>query len=230
MKQHVKQGDKLKAVALIRVSTDEQALGPEAQKAAIERWAETRGIEVVAWFADLGVSGAADMGKRLGLLDAVAALGTHHAGLLVVQKRDRLARDVVIAAMAERMVKDAGAEVASTCGEGEGNTPEAQLMRAMVDAFAQYERALGSARTRAALAVKKTKGELTGSVPYGKTLNQDGKTLEVSPEEAVTVARARELRETGLTIRGVVAQLEAEGFAPRLGGKFHPMQVQRMVA
>jgi hypothetical protein len=62
------------AVAYLRVSTDDQALGPEAQRAAIEAWAAARGVAVVAWFCDQGVSGAAAIDKRPALLDALAAL------------------------------------------------------------------------------------------------------------------------------------------------------------
>ena len=43
----------------------------------------------------------------------------------------------------------------------------------MVDAFAEYERAIIRARTRAALAVKRGRGERTGEVPYGFRLAED---------------------------------------------------------
>ena len=36
------------AVAYLRVSTDEQHLGPEAQRAAITAWASREGVSVVA--------------------------------------------------------------------------------------------------------------------------------------------------------------------------------------
>jgi len=53
-------------------------------------------------------------------------------------------------------------------GVGNGNGPEAQLMRTMIDAFAAYERALIRARTKAALAAKAARGERTSlHAPYG---------------------------------------------------------------
>ena len=38
-----------KAVAYVRMSTDRQDLSPDAQRAAIERWAKGAGVKVVAW-------------------------------------------------------------------------------------------------------------------------------------------------------------------------------------
>lgn len=216
------------AVAYLRVSTEDQALGPEAQRAAIERWATARGVTVAAWHCDQGVSGASPLDKRPAMLAALADLPAHGAGLLVVAKRDRLARDTMIAAMVERMATDVGAIVTSAAGEGEGTGPEAQLMRAMVDAFAQYERALIAARTRAALAVKSARGELVGAVPLGKRLEQDGRTLAVDDDEAVAVHLACELRAGGSTLRAVAKRLDAAGLSSRTGRPWHPQQVARM--
>jgi hypothetical protein len=53
------------AVAYVRVSTEDQNLGPEAQRAAIERWAPSRGITVAAWHQDC-LSGATAVEDRPG--------------------------------------------------------------------------------------------------------------------------------------------------------------------
>lgn len=47
-----------KVVGYVRVSTDEQALGPEAQRAALEAWCSAHQAALVAVFSDLGVSRA----------------------------------------------------------------------------------------------------------------------------------------------------------------------------
>ena len=60
------------AVGYIRVSTEEQTLGPEAQRVALARWAEARKIQLVAVHEDRGVSGAAPLDRRPGLLAALA--------------------------------------------------------------------------------------------------------------------------------------------------------------
>ena len=210
--------DTLAAVAYLRVSTDEQHLGPEAQRAAIEAWATREGVTVVAWHTDAGVSGAAEIARRPGLVAAIAALREHGAGVLIVAKRDRLARDVMAAAMIERMSADAGARVVSAAGEGtDASDPSAMLMRRLVDAFAEYERAMIAARTSAALQVKRTRGESTGEAPYGWQTGEGGRLVPNATEQAV-IARVRALRASGLSMRAIVAALTAEGVQTRSGG------------
>jgi len=209
--------DPRRAVAYLRVSTDRQELGPEAQRAAVEAWAAREGVVVVAWHLDAGVSGGAPIADRPELVAALASLTVHSAGVLVVAKRDRLARDVMNAAMLERMVRDAGARIVSAAGEGtDSDDPSAVLMRTMVDAFAQYERAMIAARTRAALAAKRARGERAGTVPYGYTADAAGR-LVVCPVEQATASRVRELRAAGLTFPAIVAELSRAGTVSRGG-------------
>jgi DNA invertase Pin-like site-specific DNA recombinase len=221
--------DARRAVAYLRVSTDDQQLGPEAQRASIERWAAAAGVVVVGWHTDLGVSGATPLEERPGLQAAVADLSTHGAGVLVVAKRDRLARDLMVSAVVTRLVERVGGTIASADGSGNGTTAEAALMRGIIDSFAAYERACIASRTKAALAVKKTRGEkLGGSCPIG-TATTDGVRLVPDAGEAATVARVLELRAGGASVRGIAAQLDAEGHVAR-GGRWHPTTVARLLA
>src|SRR5713101_118682 len=112
------------AIAYIRVSTDDQNLGPEAQRASIAAWAGHQGVRVAAWFTDQGVSGGKPVDDRPALLAALEGLRTHGAGLLVAGKRDRIARDVVVAATVERLAQDVGARVVTADGVSADDTPE----------------------------------------------------------------------------------------------------------
>lgn len=219
--------DTKRVVGYIRVSTTEQALGPEAQLAALRSWCSARGADLVAVHSDLGVSGGAELDKRPGLLAALDALREHGAGVLLVAKRDRLARDVVIAAMAERLAARRGAEVQSADGAGNGSGPADQLMRTMVDAFAQYERALIRARTSAALRAKRARGERTGGVArLGERLAPCGVRVEPEPAEVAALGRIAELHAEGATVRAIAARLNAEG-VPSRGSKWHATTVAR---
>ncbi len=51
-------GNPLLAIAYIRVSTDDQRRGPEAQHANIEHYARQNGIQILGVFLDERVSGA----------------------------------------------------------------------------------------------------------------------------------------------------------------------------
>ena len=217
-----------RVVGYVRVSTEEQRNGPEAQREALAAWCARNGAELVAVLEDRGVSGGAALDRRPGLLAALEALEEHGAGRLLVAKRDRLARDVMVAAMVERMAARVGAVVVAADGAGDGEGPEAMLMRRMVDAFAEYERALIRARTRAALASKRARGERTGCVPMGSRVAADGVHLEADPAEAEALALVRELRAEGLSIRAIAGALDARG-VPARGGRWHPTTVARLL-
>ncbi len=213
------------AVAYIRVSTEDQSLGPEAQRASIAAWAARQGVRVAAWFTDQGVSGGKPVEDRPALLEALEALKAHRAGLLLAGKRDRIARDVVVAATVERLAQDAGARVVTADGVSGDDTPEGMLMRTLMDAFASYERAVIRSRTRAALAVKRARGErLGGDVPVG--YRADGVRLVPDGHEQALLARVRDMRARGLSIARVAAVLNAEGVTLR-GGRVHPTTIAR---
>ena len=219
--------DARKAVAYLRVSTEDQHLGPEAQRAALAAWATRAGVEIVAWYEDKGVSGAAAIHRRPALLAALDALPQHRAGLLVVAKRDRLARDVMNAAMIERMAERVGARVTSAAGEGEGDDPASKLMRTMIDAFAEYERAMIAARTSAALKAKAARGEKVGGVQtYGKA---DGIDAERTATERAILDCVAELRAAGMTVRAIAAELDRLGHRTRTGGHIMHTQVARFI-
>lgn len=228
-RKNARPGSSKRVIGYIRVSTSDQQLGPEAQLAALQGWCESHSAELVAVHSDIGVSGGAELERRPGLMEAVDALVPQGAGVLLVAKRDRLARDTMLSAMIERMAQRNGAEVKSADGVGDGDGPESLLMRRMVDAFAEYERSVICARTRVALAVMKRQGLRVGSVPYGSKLAADGKALEPCEAEQKVLRVVVALRAKGLTYRAIATQLEAEGLVSRSGKRWHPQTVSRMV-
>lgn len=220
-------GNPLLAIGYLRVSTDEQRLGPEAQRAAIEAWAAREGVAVVAWHCDAGVSGGSDIADRPALIAALGELRAARAGVLIVAKRDRLARDVAVAATVERAVKACGAKVLNADGTANGDSAADGFMRAMLDAAAAYERALIRARTSAALQAKRARGERAGAVPYGFTADASGRLSPCEAEQAV-IAAVRELRAAGIPLRAVVVELARRGFVSRTGRPLQLTQIARV--
>ncbi len=216
------------AIAYLRVSTDEQRLGPEAQRATIEAWAAREGVTVAAWHADQGVSGGSEIDDRPGLVAALAELRTAHAGVFVTAKRDRIARDVAVAAMIDKAVGTCGAKVVSADGVGNGSSPADGFMRSILDAAAAYERELIRARTKAALAAKRAKGERAGECPYGWTADVEGR-LSEDPAEQAVLSEVRRLRAEGLSLRRIVAELGARGMVSRARTPLGLTQIARMV-
>jgi len=194
-------------------------------------WCSARGVVAVRWLEER-VSGGAELEKRPVMTQALDSLRELGAGVLLVAKRDRLARDPIVSAMIERIAERNGARVMSAAGEGEGNGPTDQLMRRIVDAFAEYERLIIRHRTKAALAVKKDRHELTGNAPYGWRVVPDSSPvqLEPDPEEQAAAALARELRAQGESLRRIAMDLEARGVKTRGGGQWKAETVRGLIA
>lgn len=230
MAKRVRAGNPLIAVGYVRVSTEDQNLGPDAQRAAIAAWAQRQGVTVVAVLEDHGVSGATPLADRAGLLAALDALTAHGAGVLVAAKRDRIARDQVIAALVERATNAVGAVLRTSDGSSDVAGPEGTMMRGIVDVFAAYEREVIKARTKAALGVKKARGQRVGEVPYGFRVAVDGVQLEPHPAEQAVLEKVRELRAAGLSHRQIATALAVAGLLSRAQKPFGQTQVARMLA
>jgi DNA invertase Pin-like site-specific DNA recombinase len=222
-------GDPNIAVAYLRASKTEQQLSPEAQRAAIENWAARRGVQVVSWHLDHGLSGGSSLDDRPALGAALGALRTHKAGILVIARRDRLARDSAIAIAIDRAVTAAGARIISADGVGNGTSPADAFLRTVVDAASEYERALIRSRTKAALAAKRARNERAGGVPYGYRLAADRKTLLPHKAERTVIETVRGLRRDGLSLRAIVAECARRGVVSRSGRALGKTQVERMI-
>jgi DNA invertase Pin-like site-specific DNA recombinase len=202
------------------VSTEQQAdsgLGIEAQHACIAAAVKRLGFELGRTFVDAGTSGSLTIEDRPVLLDAVAAL--RRGDVLLVAKRDRLGRDVIGVAVIERLIAKRGARVVSAAGEGtDSDDPAALLMRRLIDSFAEYERALIAARTRAALAAKRRRGErVSGIIPFGYRLGMDGRSLEPQANEQRALAMIRLMKGSGASLRAVASELNRQGLVTRAG-------------
>ena len=207
----------MKIIAYLRVSTDEQAqseAGLNAQRDAINAHLAITGQTATAVFTDAGISGTAELGKRTGLLDAVNAL--RKGDSLIVQKRDRLGRDVVLLKVIETEITKRGAKVISLNGSNE-QTPEASLLNGMLDVMARYEVELIRARTKAALQAKKARNERMGKLPYGYRVASDNIHLKPNPKEQAILRRIAELRKAGLYQREIAQRLNQEQLFNRRG-------------
>jgi DNA invertase Pin-like site-specific DNA recombinase len=146
------------AIAYYRVSTQRQGksgLGIEAQKMAIQRFAEGEGLEVLAEHVEVETGKGADALERRPVLTEALAAAKKARCPLIVAKLDRLSRDVhFISGLMVHKVPFIVAEL------GADTDP---FMLHLYAALAEKERALISQRTRAALAVKKASGARLGN-------------------------------------------------------------------
>lgn len=213
-----------RAVAYLRTSTKGQRLSLPVQRSAIAAWAQSEGVTVVAWHVDAGVSGAKSLASRPALSAALVSLRTFGATTLAVAHRDRLARNAVVAAAIDSDVRDAGASVVSC--DPTANAAADEFTRRVQDAHAEYARTLTRTRTKAALAVKSARGERVGGrVRYGYDADAQGRLVPNAGEQAV-IAQVQALRNAGLPLRGIVAELARVGIVSRASTPLQLRQVQ----
>lgn len=213
------------AIGYLRCSTKDQDLA--AQRQTILSYATAQGLTVVSWYEDFGVSGGLPIDERPGLLAAIEGLRTDRPSLMLVAKWDRLSRSAMQSALIIQLVEREGVEIKSADGVGNDATPESALMRSMVSAFAEYERALIRTRTKAALRAKSQRGECVGQVPYGYQKTRKGMLVE-DPDEQVVIGLIMSLRADGAALSKIISELNARGYPPR-GKRWHTTTVDRII-
>jgi DNA invertase Pin-like site-specific DNA recombinase len=227
----------VKVAAYLRVSTDRQAeegLGLEIQEQTIRGWARQHGHRVVLWARDEGVSGSNGLDMREGLADALQAVRDHQAEGLVVSRLDRLARDLVLQEQLLADVRRMHAEVFSTSAaeasylSDDPDDPSRKLIRQVLGAVNEYERAMIALRLRSGRRRKAENGGYAyGSPPYG--WRAVGRELIEDADEQTALRRMRELRVGGSSFREIAAVLQAEGHAPKRGACWYPMTIRQML-
>ena len=221
-----------KAVAYIRVSTEQQAeqgVSLDAQRAKLTAYAALYDLDLVAVEVDAGVS--AKSLDRPGLQAALAALRGGHAEALLVVKLDRLTRSVRdLGDLVEGFFANGRWSLMSVSEQIDTRTAAGRLVLNVLASVAQWERESTGERTSAALQHKAAQGEFTGGhVRYGFRLADDAKTLVPVLAEQKVIAEARKLRAAGLSLRLVADELTRRGFKSRVAKPFGAKQVRTMV-
>jgi DNA invertase Pin-like site-specific DNA recombinase len=182
----------------------------ETQQAYCEAHAEKMDYTVAAVFEDRAMSGSdAD---RPGLASAVAAL--KRGDVLLVYKRDRIARDVLLAELTLRQATAAGATIEAVTGDiaGDASDPTIAFVRQIMNAVAELERKQIADRTSAAMLHHQRNGRRMGRfAPYGWQVDPaDGSRLVPLESELGALARIKELAGGGDSAYAIARKLQAE--------------------
>ena len=201
----------MSVIIYTRTSTSKQEISHDNQINACMRWIESQGLHVKGIFNET-VSGAKSLEKRDILLDAIACL--EEGDVFCVYRRDRLGRDLVQNAIADKIIISKGARVHSL-DSGSNDTPEGQLLQQILDVFATYERMLIQVRTKEALKMKKQKGQKTGNPSLGKK-HKDGKVVTDRKEQS-KINKVRAMRQSGLSFKEITKRCKDQGIISRRG-------------
>lgn len=206
------------ALGYLRVSGKGQVAGDgfPRQQEAICRYAKANAIEIVDEYRDEGVSGTKDLDHRDGLSDLITRIRSNGVRLVLVERADRLARDLMVGEVLLAEFRKLGVTVIAadsgtdlTAGDDD---PTRVLIRQVLWAVAQFEKSVIVAKLKAArIRKRKANGRCEGRKPFG-----------TKPGEEETLALIRRLRRKPrggerLSYDAIAARLNAEGVPTRTG-------------
>lgn len=218
------------AVAYMRVSTDGQAgedkFGLDAQRDQIIAYCKKNDIEIVNWFIDEDVSGAAEV--KPGLDDIIAGAATNPpVEMVITAKSDRVSRDVAYYYAYKIRLQQVGIKIVSITEDFGQAGVLAPMLEAVTVAMAQVERGVIAARTSGGRAVKASRGGYSGGrTPYGYVADKNIKGMVIVPEQAEVVRKIFEMKKSGCTYQQIVDELNKNGFVNKSGGKWAISSVQ----
>jgi DNA invertase Pin-like site-specific DNA recombinase len=188
------------------------------QRAAIAGYAQGAGYQVVEWFYDAKVKGEDVVTTRPGFSEMLERIATNGVRTIIVESPDRFARDLAVGLAGHDYLKTIGVTLipASAPDFYIEDTPTAVLVRQVLGAIAQFEKATIVMRSRVA---RERKRAATGKC--------EGRKSHAERDPAL-VARAKDLART-LSLRDVGAVLEIEGYTTKAGRRYGPSAVASML-
>lgn len=210
------------AFGYLRVSGRGQVEGDgfTRQLTAIRQYAAANGYRLTRIFREEGVSGGTDWESRPAFSEMMAALLSNGTRTVLVERLDRVARDLLVQ---ESVIGDFQRKGLTLISVSEpdllSDDPSRVLMRQMLGAFFQYEKTLLVAKLRGARQrIRIRDGRCEGRKRYG---TRSG--------EAEVIERIKELRKTGLALDRVADTLNQENIKPRAGLKWYPTTISRIL-
>src|SRR6266446_290173 len=154
------------AFGYLRVSGESQLSGDgfPRQRAAITKWAKERGVRIVRWFEEKAVSGTVESIDRPAFNEMLEALLSNGTKTVLIEKLDRIARDVFIQEGTIKLLKEKGFELVSVAEPDLCSDDMYRVaMRQMMGVFAELDRKsivfkLRAARQRKKIATGRCEG------------------------------------------------------------------------
>jgi DNA invertase Pin-like site-specific DNA recombinase len=216
-------GKRIDAIAYLRTSSAANVGADKdsdkRQRAAIASFAKAHGYRLIDEFYDAAVSGADPVTDRPGfkaMLDRIAGNGVR---VVLVESPDRFARDLAVQLTGHDYLRSLGVELVPTSAPDffTTDTPTAVLVRQVLGAVSQFEKASLVAKLRAARERKiAAGGRGSGRFTYAQKV----------PE---VVALVRELHGQRQSLRQISKTLAAEGHLTGGGKPYTATAVQKML-
>jgi DNA invertase Pin-like site-specific DNA recombinase len=218
-----------KALAYYRTSSATNVGGDSLprQQEAVRRYAKAHRIAIVGEFYDPAVSGADPVDQRPGFTDLLARIEGNGVRMILVENASRFARDLAVQLAGHDMLKTKGIALIPVDAPDffQDETPTAVMVRQILGAVSQFEKAALVAKLRAARdrrsreKGRRIEGRKPGVERTQALLDKARRLARKSPK----TGKARSLRQ-------IASGLAAEGYTTASGKPFSPSQVKRLLA
>lgn len=181
---------------------------------------DANSIKIAHTFREEGVSGKTDLEGRVALKEMLEVLASNGTKMVIIERLDRLARDLMVQENIIADLRKRGFELISVAGPDLcSNDPSRVLTRQIFGSIAQYDRAMTVAKLRGARErMRASMGRCEGRKPFG-----------TRPGESEVIDKMKAMRATGLAVDKIAAALNANGVKPRAGRQWHPTSVYRIL-
>src|SRR5262245_17870363 len=186
-------GQPVEAVAYIRTSSAANVGADKdsdkRQRAAIEAFAKSAGYSIVAEFYDAAVSGADPVAERAGFAAMLERIAGNGVRTILVESPDRFARDLAVQLAGHDFLKSMDVTLIPATAPDffVEDTPTAVLVRQVLGAIAQFEKAsivakLKAARDRKRAVAGKCEGRKSWSEINPELVNEAKRLRRRSPK------------------------------------------------
>lgn len=219
---------KTQAAAYYRTSSATNVGGDSdaRQRAACAEFARRTGMAVAAEFYDAAVSGADPIDTRAGFAKLLAWCDEHSVRVILVENASRFARDLAVQLAGHALLRQRGIELVPVDAPTyfTDPTPTAEMVRQILGAVSQFEKASLVAKLRGARDRK--------SVAAGQRIEGRKGYDQTNPDlvrEARRLARKSPLTKKSRSLLAISAELATLGFVTGTGKPFSASQVQRLL-
>lgn len=220
-----------KAFAYLRTSSaaniGEEKDSGRRQLQAIETFAKRAGIELAGTFYDEAVKGTDPIDTRPGFAAMLEALEANGTKTVVVETANRFARDLMVQEVGFAMLKARGIDLIAADSPTSflDDTPTARLIRQVLGAVSEFEKAMLVAKLKGARDRKRRTGV---KVEGRKSIAETDKGPELI---ALARSLARSRPKGGKrSLREISAELAAAGHTTKSGTPYAATAVKLMLA
>jgi DNA invertase Pin-like site-specific DNA recombinase len=218
----------VEAIAYIRTSsaanvgTDKDS--DKRQRTAIEGFAKRASYELVGEFYDAAVSGADPIDTRPGFAAMLKRIEANGVRTIIVETASRFARDLMVQEVGHAKLRERGIDLIAADNPGSfiDDTPTAKLVRQVLGAISEFDKAMTVAKLRGARERKRREvGKCEGRKSWA----------EINPDLVREAKRLRRRSPKGhqRSLRDVATELAKLGFFNQRGAEFSASSVQSML-